>query len=303
MAVEGVVGLPRLSELVLAGIAAAVDAVEVGVALGCFQEGVVAVGSCFDGGITAVYGTGGAVAVEIVGGGGLFPDGGEAFVVDWAHLVDAAQGTVGLHTAGVVVAGKEPLEVTADTGAVFKGHAGKAVLEGQQGGEVLLAVLCGAVQADGAPGTVFAVEQLVRACQLLGVCLGTAAVGAAPVLYDVPVGALAAVAGGDETLRRGGGVEAADEFGALLGEVAWQHTLVLQAPENDAGRVAPLTHPPLQQTEEIGAELRCVVPDMGGELAPEEHALLVEELLVEQVVGLVGLAEGIEAGQSYLLHP
>ena len=41
---------------------------------------------------------------------------------------------------------------------------------------------------------------------------------------------------------------------------------------------------------------------MGRELAPEEDALLVEELLIEQVVGLVGLAEGIEARVGNLLH-
>ena len=38
------------------------------------------------------------------------------------------------------------------------------------------------------------------------------------------------------------------------------------------------------------------------ELTPEEHALLVEELLIEQVVRLVGFAEGVEAGIADLLH-
>ena len=38
------------------------------------------------------------------------------------------------------------------------------------------------------------------------------------------------------------------------------------------------------------------------ELTPEEHALLVEELLIEQVVRLVGFAEGIEADIADLLH-
>ena len=33
---------------------------------------------------------------------------------------------------------------------------------------------------------------------------------------------------------------------------------------------------------------------MGGELAPEKNTLFVEQLLVEQIMGLVGLAESIE---------
>ena len=45
-----------------------------------------------------------------------------------------------------------------------------------------------------------------------------------------------------------------------------------------------------------------VVPDVCRELAPEEDALLVAQLLVEQMVWLVCLAEGIEAGIGNLLH-
>ena len=41
---------------------------------------------------------------------------------------------------------------------------------------------------------------------------------------------------------------------------------------------------------------------MGRELAPEEDALFVEQLLVEQVVRLVGLTESVEACVGDLLH-
>ena len=39
---------------------------------------------------------------------------------------------------------------------------------------------------------------------------------------------------------------------------------------------------------------------MGGELAPEQDALLVAQLLVKQVVWLMGLSQGVEAGICYL---
>ena len=45
------------------------------------------------------------------------------------------------------------------------------------------------------------------------------AVGAAPVLHHVPVGALAAVAGGDETLTAATRVHLTDDVAAFTGEV------------------------------------------------------------------------------------
>ena len=256
------------------------------------------------------------MAVHVVGRGGLLPGGDEALVVDGAYLVDAAQGSVGLYAAGIVVGVEDPLEVAADALVVrwrTIGYSGmgngigvglfcQAGLGLEEGGEAFFAVLGIAMQVDGAPGTVFAIEQLLGLRELAVVVVGRAAVGAAPVLYDVPVGALAAVAGGDGALVATGGVEAADDVGALLGEVLGQHALVLQSPEDDGGRVAALLDPAHEQSLEGVAELGGVVPDVCRILAPEEHALLVEQLLIEQVVGLVGLAEGIEAGISDLLH-
>ena len=43
------------------------------------------------------------------------------------------------------------------------------------------------------------------------------------------------------------------------------------------------------------AELGCVVPDMGRELRPPQQPLLIDKLLVIQVVGLMAIAESVEA--------
>ena len=240
-----------------------------------------------------------ALAVHVVGRGRLLPGGDQAFVVDGAYLVNTPQCTVGLDATGVVVRVEYPLEVTADA---VPGTFCQTGLGFQELGERLLAVLGCAVQVDGAPGTIFTVEQLLGLFQFVVVVVGRASVGAAPVLDDVPVGALAAIAGGDGTLVATGGVEAADDVAALLGELLGQHAFVLQSPENDRGGVAALLDPTDQQALEVTAELMGVVPDVCRELAPEEDALLVAQLLVEQMVWLVCLAEGIEAGIGNLLH-
>ena len=105
--------------------------------------------------------------------------------------------------------------------------------------------------------------------------------GPVPVLDNVPVGTLAAITGGDGALVTTGRVEGADNIRTLLGKFLGQHTLVLQSPEDDAGRVAALLNPAYQQTLEGVAELMRIVPDVCRELAPEQDALLVAQLLVE----------------------
>ena len=202
VAQQAVVGLPQLAVLILEGIAAAVDAVEVVVAVSTFDKVVVSVCS----GNTTANGTLGSITllVHIIGRGRLFPNGGEALVVDGAYLVDTAQGPVGLGTARVVVRGEEPLEVAAD--AVFS-TLGKASLRFQKSSERLFAIFRVAMQVDGAPGTIFAIEQLVGTLQFVVVVVGRTAIGAAPVLNDIPVGSLAAIAGGDEALIATSGVE------------------------------------------------------------------------------------------------
>ena len=119
------------------------------------------------------------------------------------------------------------------------------------------------MKVEGAPSAVLAVEELVGTGEFLGVIVGVAAVGAAPVLDDVPVGALAAVAGGDKPLAASSGVEAADKSGAFLGKVTRQDALVLQAPKDDGRRVAALLHPTYKQTFKVFSKLRRVIPDMG----------------------------------------
>ena len=95
----------------------------------------------------------------------------------------------------------------------------------------------------------------------------------------------------------------ADEFTALLGKVFGKDALVLQSPEDDTGRIAPLFHPTGEQTFEVFAESRCIIPDMCRELTPEQHTLFVEKLLIKEVMGLVGFTESVEAGMANLLHP
>ncbi len=241
------------------------------------------------------------MAVHVVGGRGFLPRGDEPLVVDGTNLVDTAQGSVGLYAAGVVVRVEYPLEVAADTDAVVVCFLGQASLGFEQTGERLLTVFGITMQVERAPGPVFAIQQLFGLTEFLVVVVGRAAIRAAPVLDDVPVGALAAVAGGDGTLVAAGGVKAANDVATLLGKCLGQHALVLQSPEYQRRGVATLLDPAHQEALEGVAELGGVVPDMGRELAPEQDALLVEQLLVEQVVGLVSLAEGVEAGVAYLL--
>ena len=114
VAVEGVVGLPQLPVFVGIGIPAAVDAVEIVVALCSLDQVAVTVGGGGDGG----GGLRSEVSIHIVGLGGLLPGGDEALVVDGTNLVDAAQGTIGLYTPGIVMGVEDPLEVSADTKAV-----------------------------------------------------------------------------------------------------------------------------------------------------------------------------------------
>ena len=91
------------------------------------------------------------------------------------------------------------------------------------------------MQVYGAPGAVFAVEQLFWTLQFIIVVLCRTAIGTAPVLDDVPVGALATITGGDKALIATGGVETADDIAALLCEVLRQYALVLQSPQDDGG--------------------------------------------------------------------
>ena len=252
-------------ELVVGGVvveqhavAVAVN-VDVGAAAARVLE---AVGPCVRHDVDHRGGVGAGVmgAVHVEGVGGLFPHGGEPFVVEGSYLVDHSQTFVGLRAPWVVVAVHYPLEMSAHAVACAfcQQHLGL-----QNVGELLLAVCLFlfqifslAVQSYGAPCAVFTVEQLYGLFQLLVVVLGRAAVGAAPVLYHVPVGALAAVAGGYGSHRACRGVHLTYYVAALLCKVGRQHTLVLQSPEHDARTVAALLYPLAQQALELAAELR-----------------------------------------------
>ena len=149
--------------------------------------------------------------------------------------------------------------------------------------------------AQCAPCSIFSVEQLVVAFQFVAVVLNLAAIGAAPVLHHVPVGALAAVAGGDEAHGSAGGVHLPDDVGTFLGKLFGQRAFVLQSPQDDGGRVAAFLHPLYKVTLETFLELWGVIPYMGRELRPPEQTLAVDELLIFQIVRLVGIPEGVEA--------
>ena len=108
-----------------------------------------------------------------------------------------------------------------------KGLLSKAGLGLKEGGEALLAVFISAMQVYGTPGSVFAIEQLLRTFQLVVIVLGIATVGAAPILDDIPVGTLATVTGGNGTLVTTGGVETANDIGTFFSKVFRQHAFVL----------------------------------------------------------------------------
>jgi hypothetical protein len=116
MAIERVVGLPLLSELVGESITSAVDAVEVVIALGTLYEVAVAVGSGGESTRWRNVGSGGgiALAIHIVGSGGFLPGSDETFIIDRTNLVNAAIGSVGLYASGIVVLVENPLEMSAD---------------------------------------------------------------------------------------------------------------------------------------------------------------------------------------------
>ena len=154
-----------------------------------------------------------------------------------------------------------------------------------------------------APCSVFSVEKLVVAREFLGVVFELSAIRTAPVLHHVPVCPLASVAGGHEALRSACGVEAAYDVGAFLGEFRRYGALVLQSPQDYRRRVAALLHPLYEVALEALLELWRVIPYMCRELRPPQYAVLVDYLLVEQVVWLVCVAEGVEARGHHLLHP
>ena len=115
--------------------------------------------------------------------------------------------------------------------------------------------LCiGTAETERAPGTIFTIQQLVRLFQFLIIFIGCSAVGSAPVLNHIPVASLSSITGGDGAHGLGGRVHLPDNGSTLLGEILRHHTLVLNAPENDARRIAALLNPAAQQTLEVLAE-------------------------------------------------
>ena len=99
------------------------------------------------------------------------------------------------------------------------------------------------MQVDGAPSTIFAIQQLLRALQLIVVVLSRASVCATPVLDDVPIGTLTTITRSNEALITTGGVKRADNIAALFCKVLGQDTLVLQSPKDNRGRIATLLNP------------------------------------------------------------
>ena len=236
----------------------------------------------------------------------LFPRSDETLVVERTDLIYLAVGFVRLATSGIVMAGKYPLEVAAHT---VTGLLGQTELDFHEVAHRFLApdtfrLGCTRlrVEVNAAPTAILAIEQLVGLRQLLVILEHVAPIRATPVLDDVPVGAVATVASGDDTHRAGGGVHLTDDVTTFLSEVAGERTLVLQPPHHDRRRVAALLHPAAEHRLEVLAELGRVIPYMGGELRPPEDALTVPILAILEVMRLMGIAEGIEPGVLYLLH-
>ena len=123
--------------------------------------------------------------------------------------------------------------------------------------------LCiGTAETERAPGTIFTIQQLVWLLQFLIIFIGCSAVGSAPVLNHIPVASLSSITGRDGAHGLSGRVHLPDDGCTLLGEILRHHTLVLNAPENDARRIAALLDPAAQQTLEILAEGGCIIPYM-----------------------------------------
>jgi hypothetical protein len=83
------------------------------------------------------------------------------------------------------------------------------------------------MKVDSTPGTILAIEQLLRLFQLFVIVRGCAAVGATPILDDVPVCSFATVAGSDGTLVVTGGVKVTDNVATFFGKRSGQHTFIL----------------------------------------------------------------------------
>ena len=152
----------------------------------------------------------------------------------------------------------------------------------------------GTAETERAPGTIFTIQQLVRLLQFLIIFIGCSAVGSAPVLNHIPVASLSSITGGDGAHGLSGRVHLPDDGSTLLGEILRHHTLVLNTPENDARRIAALLDPTAQQTLEVLTESGCIIPYMCRELTPEQHALLIQQLLVIEIMWLMCLTEGIK---------
>ena len=60
--------------------------------------------------------------VEIIGIGRLPGRCQQAFVVEWSHLVNGPQELVRLLSSGIIMAGKDPLELSAQAVSVLIGH-------------------------------------------------------------------------------------------------------------------------------------------------------------------------------------
>ena len=159
------------------------------------------------------------------------------------------------------------------------------------------------VEVNAAPTTILAIEQLVGLGQLLVILEDVAAIRSAPVLDDVPVGAVAAVASRDDAHIAGGGVHLTMMSQPFLSDSrGGAYSRFATPPHHDRRRVSPLLHPAAKHRLEVLAELGRVIPYMGGELRPPEDALTVPILAILEVMRLMGIAEGIEPGVLYLLH-
>ena len=99
------------------------------------------------------------------------------------------------------------------------------------------------MQVDGSPGTIFAIKQLFRTFQFVVIILSTSSVCTAPVLDDIPVSTLTAIAGGDGALVKTSGVERTDDITTFFSKVFGQDALVLQSPKDDRRRVAAFLNP------------------------------------------------------------
>ena len=163
----------------------------------------------------------------------LLPDGCETFIVCRTDLVNHSVCLIWLHTSWIVVSGEDPLEMPTD--AIFCLLSKAHLCLHEVSGTLLTVCLLRSqnikrrltVKSDCSPSTIFPIEELVRTLHLIIVVKSSTTISATPVLDNIPISSLTAIAGGDKSSRsirsgRAGRVHVTDDGRAFLCKRLWK---------------------------------------------------------------------------------